>query len=111
MPLSHPCGCLVDASEPPCSCASDAHEAELDAVADAARDAGRAAARAAQDARSSFDVVHWTPSEACVAIRSAYARALAAAVLAALCDCADLDDAAEAAVEGLALGWADAFAA
>ena len=108
-PFAHPCGCPVDSFEPPCSCAADAHAADLDAIADDAHDVGQAAAREARAEACALDLRHATPAEARAAVRAAFARALAAAVVAALCDHADLDEHAEAAVEGVAFGWANAL--
>lgn len=107
--LSLRCGCPVDPTEPPCGCAADAYAADLDAVADDAHDVGHAAARTARADAGALDLRHATTAEARTATRAAFARALAAAVVAVLCDHADLDDYAEAAVEGVAFGWADAL--
>ena len=87
-------------------CAADAHAADLDAIADDAHEVGQAAARAARAEACALDLRHATPAEAHAAARAAFALALAAAVVAALCDHADLDDHAGAAVEGVAFGWA-----
>ena len=111
MLLSLSCGCPVDAAEPPCSCASDYHEAGLDAVADEARQVGRDAARAAQSAEVALDLSLASRAEALAVTRGGYARRLAAAIVAALHAHADLDEAAEAAADGVAAGWADVFRA